>query len=211
MIMTYEEFLKQCKEDEKYKMFIDRQAWDELIERFEIEYIEKGLCFGNEIVNRMIEQAFLDMDIPFEYSYLVIDHCYTLTGKCGRQYCILNPYYGPDNKEKLMKLIEKSLNKAFKNGIEECTHHNQLDNIHVWETGLYNPDKTIGIFIADNPIIFEFTTRLSNICDMLVDINESKLTKRDQVKHNKAIRALRNIEGIADVKQPVMRTMKFDD
>lgn len=208
--MNYQEFLKECKENEKYNMFIDKKEWDELIDRFEIENIEHGLCFGNEIVNRMIQQAFLDMEVPAHYSHMIIDHCYTLTGACGRQYCIVNPYYGPGNKDKLMKLIEKSLNKAFEQGIEEAEANRQFDNIHVWDTGLYNPDLTIGIFIAENPVIFEFIHKLENVSDMLVGIDSSKLNKRDQVKHNKAIRALRNIESIVDVNRPVMRT-KFND
>lgn len=209
-IMTCEDFFKQCKNDEQYNMFIDKKAWDELIERFAIKYIEKGLCFGNEIINRMVEQTFMDMDVPFECSHLVVDHCYTLTGNCGRQYCIINPYYGPGNKEKLMKIVEKSLNKAFEHGIEEAESNRQFDNIYVWDTGLYNPNQTIGIFIAENPVIFEFIHKLENVSDMLVGIDSSKLKKRDQVKHNKAIRALRNIENIADVNSPIMRT-KFDD
>ena len=208
--MNYQEFLKECKENEKYNMFIDKKAWDELVERFEIEYIEKGLCFGNEIVNRMIKQAFLDMKVPSRYSHMIIDHCYTLTGACGRQYCIINPYYGPEYKDKLIKLIEKSLSKAFEHGIEEAESNRQFDNIYVWDTGLYNPNDTIGIFIAENLVIFEFIHKLENVSDMLVGIDSSKLKKRDQVKHKNAIRALINIENIVDVNRPVMRT-KFDD
>ena len=210
-IMTCEEFFKQCKNDEKYNMFIDKKAWDELIERFEIEYIEKGLCFGNEIVNRMIKQAFLDMKVPSQYSHMIIDHCYTLTGACGRQYCIINPYYGPEYKDELIKLIEKSLSKAFEHGIEEAESNRQFDNIYVWDTGLYNPDATIGIFIADNPILYEFKNRLSNICEMIVEIDSCKLSKKDYIKYKKILRSMRNLEHIVDVTQPVFQTIPFDN
>ena len=209
-IMTCEEFFKKCKDDEQYNMFIDKKAWDELIERFEINYIERGLCFGNEIINRMVEQTFLDMNVPSKYSHMIVDHCYTLTGAYGRQYCVINPYYGPDNKDKLIQLVKKSLNKTFEHGIKEAESNRQFDNIYVWDTGLYNPNDTIGIFIAENPVIFEFIHKLENVSDMLVGVDSSKLKKRDQVKHNKAIRALRNIENIVDINCPIMRT-KFDD
>ena len=209
-IMTCEEFFKKCKDDEQYNMFIDKKAWDELIERVEIKYIERGLCFGNEIINRMVEQTFLDMNVPSKYSHMIVDHCYTLTGAYGRQYCVINPYYGPDNKDKLIQLVKKSLNKTFEHGIKEAESNRQFDNIYVWDTGLYNPNDTIGIFIAENPVIFEFIHKLENVSDMLVGVDSSKLKKRDQVKHNKAIRALRNIENIVDINCPIMRT-KFDD